>query len=728
MFLVTVLVEHPIIKLDDGFTYLSNEEINSGIRVYIPFRNKKIVGYVTNCIPTNQTKQELEKIAGYRYQFIQECIDETPLLNDELQQLALTLSKITLSSKVSVMQAMLPPSLKPSSAKKVKIKTVKHATFIKNISNLTPKQREVLNLIEEKSLAIVDIPCSKAVLDKLVVLGAIEYRDIEVYRQVDEIEKVENHIQLTNDQNRVIDEMKTKLNQYHTHLLHGVTGSGKTEVYLQMVEVCLKEGKQAIILVPEIALTPMLVKAFKQRFWKKVAIIHSKLSAGQRYDEYRKIARQEVDIVVGARSAIFAPLNKIGLIILDEEHDASYKQTSTPRYSTHQVARMRAKNHQCLVILASATPSIESYSRAKENIYGYSCLKHRVFKQAMPQVSLIDMKNELKQGNYSLFSKDLMQALQQCINDGNQAMLLLNKRGFERYIRCVDCGEVVMCPHCSLSLTYHKAINSLKCHYCDFQITPPSHCPKCQSVNLHGVGHGIQKIEEQLENILVGAKVIRYDIDSTRNVGGHQKLLKAFENKEANILLGTQMIAKGLDFEDVTFVGVIDGDTSLHLPDFRSNERTFQLLSQVAGRCGRHQKQGHVMIQTMNPNHIVMQSVVDHDYEKFYASEIEFRKLATYPPFIQLVSLLIESKDEQVAIEVSNEIAHYLKTKLQNAVVLGAVDSMIYKMQNQYRRRILIKYRHFNEIYDYIKAISDHYNKSNQKVIIICDFNPYSQM
>ncbi|MEG0368204.1 MAG: primosomal protein N', partial [Coprobacillus sp.] len=453
------------------------------------------------------------------------------------------------------------------------------------------------------------------------------------------------------------------------------------------------------------------------------------LSQGEKYDEYRRIKRQEVSIVVGARSAIFAPLNNIGLIILDEEHDSSYKQESKPRYLTSQIAKMRASYYGASVVLGSATPSLESYSRALKGVYDLYELKTRINKKPLPEVKVIDMVEEMRRKNYSLFSNELKKRIQETIDKNEQVILLLNKRGYATYVQCKDCGEVMKCPHCDVSLTYHKHDHRLKCHYCEYQIPYPQSCDHCGSTQLKTVGFGTQKIEEEIEKIFHNAKVIRYDVDTTKNKNGHLKLLEQFKNKEANILLGTQMIAKGLDFEDVTFVGVLNADLSLNVPDFRSSERTFQLLCQVSGRSGRGKKQGTVIIQTYNPTHYAITSAAHHDYISFYNQEMLFRQKAKYPPYCHLVSIIIQSKNEQLVHVASSEIKDYLEKNISRSVVLGPAKSSIFKMQDIYRERILIKFIDSKDIYSALQTMNDYYNKKQKgKVSVVCDFNPYSQI
>lgn len=731
VYIVQVLVEHPTHALDTTFDYLSNEHIDCGVRVTIAFGYQKIIGYVLGCKYSAASKEKLEKDAGFKYRYIDDVIDEKPLLNQELQELSLTLAKLTLAPRISCLQAMLPPQLKPSTNKSVGIKYHKVIKVINNDVKLkTNKQNEAYQFVKDNpNLALKDFPYSRGLLDKLIEQQTIEIVDEEIYRDpyLDN-QKEEKEFSLTPDQQIVVNGIMSKINVYHTALIHGVTGSGKTEVYLHLSKYVIKNDKTVLMLVPEISLTPMMVNAFKHKFGKEVAIIHSKLSPGERYDEYRRILNNEVKIVVGARSAVFAPLENIGLIILDEEHDSSYKQESKPRYQTAQIARIRGQYHSCPVVLGSATPSLESYSRAKKGVYDLYELSKRINQFPLPQIELIDMAQEIREKNYSLFSKAMKEKIQTCLDSDEQIILLLNKRGYSSYVRCLDCGEVIKCPHCDVTLTYHKAEHKLKCHYCEHQIDLPQKCPHCTSAHLKLVGTGTQKVEEQLEEMFNGAKVIRFDVDTTKQKDGHQKLLDKFARKEGNILLGTQMIAKGLDFENVTFVGVLNADISLNIPDFRANERTFQLLEQVSGRSGRGQKEGTVMIQTYNPDHFVLQCVKNHDYQRFYQEEMKTRKIASYPPYVHLVSILIQGKDEQDVKASAIQIKTYLQKQLDNVAILGPANSLIYRMHDIYRQRIMIKFTNSKQLYPVLNSMSDFYNKNENKVNVVCDFNPYNQI
>ncbi len=728
MYIVKVLVEHPVHSLDTTFDYLSHEPLLKGIRVWIRFGYQKIIGYVESIEETVLSQEELEKQVGFHYQYIIDVIDEEPLLNEELQDLANQLSRMTLSPRISCLQAMLPTQLKPASHQAVGMKTQLCVEVIMDQSAKTVKQQECLSFLKKHpDIPLKEVPYSRALLKNLEKQGCIQIIEKEVYRQPFSMTHQAKHIQLTVQQQKVVDGILS--HQGRVALLHGVTGSGKTEVYLTLAAHYLKNNQAVMMLVPEISLTPMMVEVFRERFGDQVAILHSRLSQGEKYDEYRRIKRQEVKIVVGARSAVFAPLENIGIIILDEEHDPSYKQESKPRYLTSQIAKIRAKTHHASVVLGSATPSLESYARALKGIYDLYELPDRINQKPLPHVEIVDMIQQTRQHNYSLFSIPMKQSIQTTIDKGEQVILLLNKRGYATYVQCQDCGEVLKCPHCDVTLTDHRSEHKLKCHYCEYMIDYPRVCPHCGSTHFKSVGYGTQKIEEEIEKLFPGAKVLRYDVDTTRQKNGHLKLLEKFRNKEANILLGTQMIAKGLDFEDVTFVGVLNADLSLNVSDFRASERTFQLLCQVSGRSGRGQKQGHVIIQTYNPDHYAITCAAKHDYVSFFHQEMKYRQVAKYPPYCHMVSILIQSKQEKWIHQVAMDVKNYLQTHSHQTIVLGPARSTIYKMQDIYRERILVKFLNSKDIYEALNNINDYYNKQQKgKVRIVCDFNPYSQI
>ena len=506
-------------------------------------------------------------------------------------------------------------------------------------------------------------------------------------------------------------------------LLFGVTGSGKTEVYMQIIEKVLKRGETAIMLVPEISLTPQMVEQFSNRFGNQIAALHSALSEGEKYDEWRRIARGEASIVIGARSAIFAPLKNIGIIIMDEEHSDSYKQgDKSPRYHARDVAIWRAKYHSCPVLLGSATPSLESMARAEKGVYQLLVLKERVNGKSLPNVEIIDMNKEAKNG-ISHITNRLLGELSSCIDRGEQAILFLNRRGFSTFVTCKNCSETIKCPNCDITLTYHKSNRMLRCHYCGYATPLPKVCPHCKEEALSDLGVGTEKIEEELHGLLPNARVLRMDVDTTSRKGAHKKMIDAFRNHEYDILLGTQIVAKGLDFSDVTLVGVINADTSLNIPDFRSSENTYSLLSQVAGRSGRSQKTGKVYIQTFNPDHYAISFVKEHDYLGFYREEMKIRRRLGYPPFYFLCYLKISGKEADYLFQESLKIKRSLERNLGHTTILGPTTLAVFKVNNIYRYGIILKYKREEALYDILIKVQNHY-KSNHKLRVDIDFNP----
>lgn len=502
------------------------------------------------------------------------------------------------------------------------------------------------------------------------------------------------HLALNDEQDLAFKEVVANWDKgSRTYLLEGVTGSGKTELYLQWIAKAIEDGKSAIMLVPEIALTPQMVHRFKSRFGNRVAILHSGLSAGEKYDEWRKIHQGQADIVVGARSSIFAPLKNIGIIILDEEHETTYKQDESPRYHARDIALWRAKYHDCPLILGSATPSLDSRARAQKDVYKLLKLNKRAKQQNLPQIQIVDMRQEF-QTNRGNFSGALKEAIAQRLDRKEQTVLLLNRRGYSSFVLCRDCGHVVQCPNCDISLTMHMDTKSMKCHYCGHEEAIPNRCPKCLSEKIRYYGTGTQKVEEELQDLFPAARIIRMDVDTTRKKGQHEKLLQEFGNQEADILLGTQMIAKGLDFPKVTLVGVINADTSLNLPDFRSFERTFQLLTQVAGRAGRADLPGQVIIQSFNPDHYAIEYSKNHDYEGFFRKEMSIRHLGNYPPYFFTTMVTVSSETEALAMKKAVEIRRFLTERLSKAtVVLGPTAKSIARVNKRYYFQILIKYK-----------------------------------
>ncbi|APC56973.1 MULTISPECIES: primosomal protein N' [Enterococcus] len=483
--------------------------------------------------------------------------------------------------------------------------------------------------------------------------------------------------------------------QSQTYLLEGITGSGKTEVYLQVIAEVLNQGKTAIMLVPEISLTPQMVQRFKSRFGEHVAVMHSGLSQGEKYDEWRKIERGEAEVVVGARSAIFAPIENIGVIIIDEEHEASYKQEETPRYHARDLAIWRSEYHHCPVVLGSATPSLESRARAQKNVYQRLRLTQRANQAAtLPTIDVVDMRQEVENGNVSSFSMSLQEKLQERLEKNEQSVLLLNRRGYSSFVMCRDCGYVLPCPNCDISLTLHMDSKTMKCHYCGHEERIPYRCPNCGQDKIRYYGTGTQKVEEELQTLLPDSRILRMDVDTTRRKGSHEKILRTFGEGQADILLGTQMIAKGLDFPNVTLVGVLNADTALNLPDFRSSERTFQLLTQVSGRAGRAEKPGEVIIQSFNPEHYAIQLAKAQDYEDFYTKEMYIRHRGDYPPYYFTVQITASHPEENEAAKQMFQIATKLKQGLSpQAILLGPTPNAIMRVNNRYFYQVIIKYK-----------------------------------
>ncbi|MGG0790176.1 primosomal protein N' [Peribacillus simplex] len=579
------------------------------------------------------------------------------------------------------------------------------------------------------------INTSSGTVKSLVAKGALAEMDQEIYRDPYENRVFEKStpFTLTAEQTAALKPINEKIHhdEHDVFLLYGVTGSGKTEVYLQAIASVIEKGKEAIMLVPEISLTPQTVKRFKERFGEQVAVMHSGLSVGEKYDEWRKIHRKEVKVVVGARSAVFAPFENLGLIIIDEEHESSYKQEETPRYHARDVAIERAKSYKCPVILGSATPTLESFARAKKNVYKLLTLSQRMNKNALPAVDIVDMREELRTGNRSMFSELLFTKLKDRLEKGEQTVLMLNKRGHSSFVMCRSCGLVINCPNCDISLTYHRFNDIMKCHYCGFEEGMPSVCPECESEHIRFFGTGTQKVEEELAKILPEARVIRMDVDTTSKKGSHERLLNAFGEGKADILLGTQMIAKGLDFPNITLVGVLSADTMLHLPDFRSSEKTFQLLTQVSGRAGRHQLPGEVVIQTYTPEHYSIELSALQDFDAFYEREMHLRRQSHYPPYYYVVLITVSHEDLMKTVSVTEKITNYLGSRLnRDSIVLGPVASPISRINNRYRYQCLIKYKREPDLNQHLRTLLEHYQKETAQnhLQISIDLNPQIMM
>lgn len=716
---VKVLIETRVKSNDMTFTYHvpSNVEDNLliGKRVLVPFSNRTVEGFVLGYDA---------KTDDYEIKDIIKIIDDEPVLNDELINLGIYMSKKYLCPLINCYQSMLPKALKAGVKNGGGIKKLLYVKLNDNVVNADVKvkrQLEIIDFLKDNKEVLKSSIQSKSSLSKLIEKGIVLEYYKETYRKV-ETELDRKEILLTKEQNLVSKTIKSYLNKQLVTLLYGVTGSGKTEVYIDVVKEVVKSGKSAIILVPEISLTPQITARFKGVFKDEIAILHSSLSDGERYDEYRKIIRKEVSVVIGARSAIFAPLNNIGIIIIDEEHSESYKQENNPRYSTLDIAVERSKTHECPVILGSATPKIESYARAKKGYYQLLELPSRVNNKPLPNVSIVDMKKEIRKGN-AIFSDELRNKINDRLIKKEQVMLLLNRRGYANYLTCNNCGFVFKCPNCDITLTYHKTSGMMRCHYCGYASKKLEVCPACKEKSIKQMGVGTEKLEEKIKEEFPLAKVLRMDADATSKKGSHNKIISSFNTGEYNVLVGTQMISKGLNFPCVTLVGVINADVSLNIPNFRSSEQTFSLLDQVIGRSGRADKEGEAVIQTFNPDHYSIICASNHDYKSFFNHEMYVRKKLNYPPFCFITLIKISSKDFNYGIGEAKKISNYLRQNLKNTSVLGPSIASVLKVNNNYNFSVILKYKKEEKLYYFLNQIIKIY-EGNAKIKVSLDFDP----
>lgn len=606
------------------------------------------------------------------------------------------------------------------------------------LSKKAPVQSRMLSILKDCDfIALADLKrFSQGTYNASATLhkkGLIEFFDMTVERNPfagKHIEKTSDLVP-TEEQKIAIDAVTSavKSGKHTTYLLHGVTGSGKTEVFMQTIENALNLGKSALVLVPEISLTPQMVSRFLSRFGNRVAVFHSGLSMGERYDQWKRIKDGAADIVIGARSAVFAPLNNIGIIIVDEEHSDTYKSEMSPRYQAKEVAQFRAEQYGAAVVFASATPSVESSHKVRTGKYKLLTMKRRYNLNKMPEISIVDMRNELSNGNKSMFSKQLYTEIMKNLENGEQTILFLNRRGFSTFVSCRSCGYAAECPNCNISLTYHKFENNLKCHYCGYTTPNYTRCPQCGSPYIRYFGGGTQRVEEEISKLFPDAKTIRMDVDTTERKEAHEKILEQFEKEKIDILIGTQMVAKGLDFENVTLVGVISADTMLHINDFRSAERTFAMLEQVSGRAGRGEKSGRAVIQTYSPENEAVALVKTHDYTAFYNKEITERRLMWYPPFSKIICVQFQGVSQTLVPQTAKFFLKQLgelSLLEQKIQILGPVPSSVSRIKNKYRWQLIIKCEEDDELNKILKKAETacRQNKNYQAISIIIDKNP----
>lgn len=721
---VSVLTQIGAKAVDQTFFYhvpkLLENNIKIGVRVRIPFGNMILDGFVLGI--SDNSSYDNSKIKD-----IINVIDKEPVLNKEMLLLGKYMSDNLLASLSSCYQVMLPKALKAEVKSNIKIKYDRYLHRIKSIEEIDRyigncKYESQINLLCKLKEGDILITKMSSSINTIIKYGfaSIIYEECKRYKY----DGISNYkrVNLTDKQRLVSDTIISSFGKSDTFLLYGVTGSGKTEVYMDVIEKAINNGKSAIMLVPEIGLTPQIVGKFISRFGNVISVLHSKLSDSERYDEYRKITNGESKIVIGTRSAIFVPFNNIGVIIIDEEHTSSYKQDNNPRYSAINVAEWRSKYHNCPLVLGSATPSLESFAKAGNHVYKLLSLTERAGGSVLPSVNIVDMKEEVKKGNFIL-SDILKNKIGEVLDRGEQAIILLNRRGYSSTISCKECGYVYKCPNCDITYTYHKSSNNLKCHYCGYSMVLPNKCSICGSDNLKDYGLGTEKLEETL-NSLYNARIVRMDVDTTSKKGQHQKIIDDFGEHKYDILIGTQMIAKGLDFPLVTLVGVVSIDSSLMSPDYRASENTFQLLSQVSGRAGRSENKGEVIVQTFNPDHYAITLAKNHDYIDFYKEEMKVRKMLKYSPYYYMVLVSITSKDYELGFKEANKIGSYIRNNISSdSIVLGPTMANMFKVNNIYHYQIIIKYRKDDSLMKVLKFIIDMQVRNN-KIDVSIDFNP----
>ena len=719
------IVEYPVKSLDKAFTYVvpsfMRNKLKVGMKVLVPFNNRQIHGIVLKIANEYKDNYELKEIIAIEDEFL--------ILNKELLLLGKYMQELTLCNLITAYQTMLPSALK------IKNQITDYNDYDIYIM-LNKSEEEILEYIKNhrqssKTKILTDLLRKEKLNKKEVNANSLrELKKLDLVKEEKVIKKnnynrniINDNKKFNNDQKEAYKKILNAFNTSKTFLLYGVTGSGKTLIYINLIKEVIRANKTALLLVPEISLTEQIISIFYDNFGSNVAILHSALSNKEKYQEYLKILNNEVKIVIGTRSAVFAPLNNIGLIIIDEAHSDTYKQDNTPRYHAKDIALKRSEYHNCPLILGSATPSLEDMARAIKEVYELITLKNRANNLPMPSVFIIDMKEEQQKRNF-IISESLDKEIKNTLKRKEQVILLLNRRGFSTFISCSNCGFTYKCPNCEISLTYHKKANTLRCHYCGYTKIKDDICPKCHEKSLNYIGIGTEKLEEIISNKYHQAKVLRMDADTTTKKGAHDKIIKSFKNLEYNVLIGTQMISKGLDFPKCTLVGIINADDSLNIPDFRSNEKTFSLLNQASGRAGRSKIQGQVIIQTFNPDNDTIKALKDHDYDTFFKKEMQIRKILKYPPYYYLANIKIASKSYDEAKNEANKIKIYLEKNLdESSIILGPSTASNFKRNNIYRFSITIKYRFDNKLKRTIKALDEIY-ATNKKVFLEVDINP----
>ena len=686
-----VIIDQDAKALDREFVYVIPDdlEVTFGERVVVPFGGRVLEGFVVDI--TDKTDYDISKIKS-----IIRTVDGFAVIKKEMLSLMHYMADNLHLKLASILRLFLPSEMRTGKVKELKVRYVRLKNDDVTMPKNARKQAEILEFLKINKVAKfseVSAEFGYAPLSSLVKKGEVEVFFEEKKREVDYDKLDLKKRELTPLQQRAVDTIK----ENKTYLLHGVTGSGKTEVYMNLIERELEKGKTALMLVPEISLTPQVLANFKARFGEAVALIHSGLSAGERFDEWRRIFFGEARVVVGARSAIFSPIENLGIIIIDEEHEQSYISESNPRYDTHEIAEFRRKYNDCILVLGSATPSIDSYLKALEGEYQLVEMPVRVNGMEMPKIVIIDMLNELRHGNNEIFSIPLIAELGNVVEKKKQAMIFINRRGFSSFQRCRECGYVAKCKDCDVSLVYHRFENKLKCHYCGKRYRALDICPSCGSHNIKQGAIGTERVVEELKNYFPDVPVFRMDNDTTSTKGAHRSILSQFREAKPGILVGTQMIAKGHDFEDVILVGIIDADQSLYQADYRSIERTFQLITQVSGRAGRSKEQGKVILQTYSPRHYVYRYAQNYDFKGFFKKEANLRKVTNFPPYTKVLRILFSHEDENiVAKEIKvcyNKVQEVKEKYKDDFIYLDVMKSPLNRIKTKYRYQILMRFK-----------------------------------
>ncbi|WP_195988883.1 primosomal protein N' [Clostridium sp. D53t1_180928_C8] len=725
-----IILNSEALEIDRPFTYKIplelQEKVQIGQIVKVPFGmgNKTLEGFVL------AIKREDEVDISFRVKKISTIITDDPVI--DLDDIALInfLREKYLCKYIDAFRLLIPVGIMKGAKSKSKNVIVFKNDDLRDIQK-PDGYIDIINFLKDnsgkytKSELINNNSISQYKLNKLIEKGLLAVEEETVFRYNNRAYNVDYEKKLTIEQKYVLDEYNSSRNSLF--LLKGVTGSGKTEVYMRMVEEVLEKNQSAIVLVPEISLTPQMIERFKGRFGKNVALFHSKLSDGERFDEWFRVKEGKAKLVVGARSAIFLPVKNLGLIIIDEEHENTYKSDQNPKYQTKEVAEFLSEQKGCRVVLGSATPTIESYYRALIGELDLLELNSRVDGKDMPPMEVVDMRNELRSGNISLFSRPLFREIQEKLSNGEQIILFLNRRGFSTFVSCRSCGYVFKCEECDISMTYHRS-GLLVCHYCGKTKRAPQKCPKCDSKYVKFFGAGTQRVEEEVKKYFKDARVLRMDVDTTRSKDSYENIYNTFKEGKADILIGTQMISKGLDFKNVTLVGVLAADMSINIPDYRAAERTFQIITQVAGRAGRGEKQGKVVIQTYTPEHYSLEYAVNYDYEGFYEKEFTVRALMKYPPFGKILLINAISKKEDLLKNFMHKISNVIKPLVEKEVdvdILGPIPCLVAKVKENYRWQIVIKGEFNSEFAKKIKELLYDENKNVYNDIrISMDINP----